>query len=263
MNTELQKLVAFRMTKEWSEAALSTIKGNDLRPVSFAGFEDLSALRYDYPLILAGDGKVVALSDCVDAALRSVAEKGLNGERLRANALRLEAAVRTLAIDGTEGKLCEIWNQACNGLLVSADAETAAHLEESAKTLKAAMNIDGDIIDCGHFTASRIAAHIWKATQKRHAKPFRDRLDDLILKLSNILKADYLKGDAARAPDALKGAMGDSFSVDFNFEALSSILERAAANDTLPPSRAARIQATLDVLQEQRFFAITDGCPGE
>ena len=55
MNAELNhvELVAFHLTGDRSGGHLTDVAELDMRPALFAGYGDLTGLRYDYPLVLA------------------------------------------------------------------------------------------------------------------------------------------------------------------------------------------------------------------
>ena len=69
-----------------------------LVPASIAPYRDLARLRHDFPLVLArderGPGPVQSLTALVDSALRTLAPLGMEGERLRRLALRVEREIR-------------------------------------------------------------------------------------------------------------------------------------------------------------------------
>lgn len=52
MEAEFQKQIAFYLTGKQSGTGLDPIAGLDVRPALFAGYRDLSRLRYDFPLVL-------------------------------------------------------------------------------------------------------------------------------------------------------------------------------------------------------------------
>ena len=61
-----------------------------------------------------------SLSDIVTETLREIAPRGIDGERLRKQVLRLEGEVRTLARDGHTGTLVELWDLAEANLVLDA-----------------------------------------------------------------------------------------------------------------------------------------------
>ena len=81
---------------------------SDLQPAILAGYRDLTALRYDFPLVLMAKGgggqSVQSLSGLFDGALKEVAANG-DGERVRKHAGRLEREIRKLVAEGTTGTL--------------------------------------------------------------------------------------------------------------------------------------------------------------
>ena len=60
MQAELQALIAFHLTGRISGGAFDALAKSDLQPAMLAGYRDLTALRYDFPIVLVrGGGKPV------------------------------------------------------------------------------------------------------------------------------------------------------------------------------------------------------------
>ena len=79
-------------------------------------YRDLTRLRYDYPVVLvegdAGRDYVRSLSSVVGGLIAELAPRGIEGERLRKQLLRLERELRVLVADGADGTLTELWPEA-------------------------------------------------------------------------------------------------------------------------------------------------------
>ena len=103
MEADTQAQIAFFLTGRRPEEHLDAIDGLDLRPALFAGYRELTQLRYDFPLVLVADRAdakfVQSLSGLIDDALAHTA-RGSEGERIRKHVLRLEQEIRTLAAGG-------------------------------------------------------------------------------------------------------------------------------------------------------------------
>ena len=78
MEADLQTHVAFYLTGKKLSTHLDALDGLDLRPALFAGYRDLTHLRYDFPLVLVAerpDGAFVEpLSGLIDGILDKVAQ---------------------------------------------------------------------------------------------------------------------------------------------------------------------------------------------
>ncbi len=266
MNVDLLELATFRVTGKKSGDDLDDVGDLNLRPILFSHHGDLTTLRYDYPLVLVkggDDAGIRSLSDVVDGVLRDVAPEGIKGERLRQQLIGLETEIRTLVARGTQGALSKLIDLAGNNLLSRADEPKREQLTESLDAVRAALKYDGTLIDCSENAPDALLTHAWTAVQRGKNRLFAKRVDEIILKLSDILKADYMKSEAARTPDTLKGSVGTSYEDVFDFEAMSQILGRAPTIDPLPDSRKQRIESALAVLECQKFFAPTDGGAGK
>ncbi|HEY5291381.1 MAG TPA: hypothetical protein VIJ43_03600 [Burkholderiales bacterium] len=258
MEADTQAHVAFFLTGRRPSEHLDAVDGLDLRPALFAGYRELTQLRYDFPLVLVADraDKLFAqsLSGLVDGAL-GVAARGSDGERVRKHVLRLEQEIRTLAAGGATGTLSALWAKAAGRMAKGTDKAGAdKSLEDSLRRARAAVKIDGEVADCDAALPARLLRHAWSAVQKQKAEGFRKDLDRLVLKLSDILKADFERSEAGRSAKHLKAAVGTGFGDAFDFDAMSRMLSKALPKDAFPESRRKRIRELLDVLSAQQFF---------
>lgn len=254
MEADTQAQVAFFLTGRRPSERLDAVDGLGLRPALFAGYRELTHLRYDFPLVLV-DGRTdslfaQSLSGIIDSALASVAQ-GSDGERIRKHVLRLEQEIRTLATGGAEGSLSALWDQASSQFATGPEKM----LEDSLRRTRAAIKVNGPVVDCDAALPARLLQHAWAAVQQQKAEGFRKELDRLVLKLSDILKADYERSAAGRSAKNLQAAVGSGFGDAFDFDAMSSLLCKALPTDVLPESRRNRIRALLDALSAQQFIS--------
>jgi hypothetical protein len=227
-----------------------------LRPALFARYGSLTRLRYDYPLVLVeGDGPVLQpLSGVIDGILRQTAAPGAAGETLRQQVLRLEDAIRQRVARGEGGTLTNLWRRCAADLLAESNEPAFGPLDTNLDRAREALRVDGSIIDCDGATPKAVLIHAWKAVHEARAKVFRKKVDGLILRLSDILTADFMKSDAARTPAALESSIGASFGTDFDFHALSRVLSHGQPDDRQSDGRQRRIHWVLVVLRAQRFY---------
>src|SRR6266540_3105304 len=113
MDAQVRTQVAFHLTATRPDEALGAADWFNLRPALLASYRDLKSLRYDFPLVLiegGSDGRWVAsLSSVVDGILQEIAPRGVKGERVRRQVLRLEQEIRRLAAEGRTGSLSTLW----------------------------------------------------------------------------------------------------------------------------------------------------------
>lgn len=257
MQAELQAHIAFHLTGKRAGDQLDSVGGLDLVPALFAGYRDLTRLRYDFPLVLIGNGteetSVQSLSGLFDRLVQGIAAAA-DGERLRRHALRLEREIRTLAAEGVRGQLLVLWDTAASRL--------AAHNDElfqdSLRRLRAALKVDGEVVDCDQTMPFRLLHHAWKLLNERKTRRFRADIDGLVTKLSDILAAEFVRSDAGLSAERLRAAVGSSQQEMFDFAAMSRLLAEASPQTPLPQSRRRRIEWLLSVLTAQRFFAASD-----
>lgn len=257
MEADTQAHVAFFLTGRRPSEHLDAVDGLDLRPALFAGYRELARLRHDFPLVLVADCAdkqfVQSLSGLTDSAL-AFAARGSEGERIRKHVLQLEEEIRTLSTDGATGMLSALWATAAGRLAKGADKS----LEDSLRRARAAIKVDGELANCDAAMPARLLRHAWNAVQKQKAEAFRKDLDRLVLKLSDILKADFERSAAGRSAKHLKESVGTGYGDAFDFDALSHLLAKALPKDEFPESRRRRIRELLAVLGAQQFFPASD-----
>jgi hypothetical protein len=240
---------------------VENIAGRGLRPAFFAGYQDLARLRHDFPVVLLtgkdGPSAVRPLSAIVDELLRDVAPQGIAGERLRKHALALERAVRTRVAAGATGPLSALWAAAAEGA-GPADYETAQEVE---RFITAALKVDGEVVGCNGAMPARFLAHCWEIAHAAKARAFRQMVDRLVVRLTDILRAAFIHSAAGQQPDALRAAVGGSHQNMFDFGAMSRLVSRRAPQDELSATRRRRIEGALAVLRFQRFYADPKAAP--
>jgi hypothetical protein len=227
-----------------------------LRPALFARFGALARLRYDFPLVLVeGEGQVLQpLSGIVDGILRETTTPGAAGEAMRQQVLRLEGAIRDRVAHGEGDTLINLWRRCAADLLAASQEPAFGPLDTNLDRAREALHVDGKVIDCDEATPKAVLVHAWKAVHVARAREFRKRVDGLILRLSDILKADFMNTDAARTAASLESSIGTSFGSAFDFNALSRVLSRGQPDDRLETERQRRIHWVLCVLRAQRFY---------
>lgn len=255
------KLVTIRLSGKRRGGELDRADDSDLRPALFAAYRGLDKLRYDFPLILVegvgGEGFVRTLSGLVDQVLQAIAPRGADGERTRRHLLGLEQEIRGLVAGGARGPLSRIWVEAETALVERADPAGRESLRKSLARARDALGPnDGELIDCDPELPARLISHAWDAVQGDKSRRFRRRVDELALKLSRILKADFLRSDEGRSPELLRGSVGTAYESVFDFEAMSRILPKASPERAMPEARRQRLRAALSVLESQRFVAL-------
>ncbi|HSQ04754.1 MAG TPA: hypothetical protein VLN59_11995, partial [Burkholderiales bacterium] len=157
-----------------AQGEFAALASSDLHPAMFAGYRDLTALRYDYPLVLVADDKqpVQSLSALIDGVVKALAADA-DIDRMRKHALRIERELRRLVAEGSTGSLKKLWDVA---VARTRDDEL---FNNSASRLRAALKVDGEVVDCDRSTPFRVIQHLWQLGQDRKAKAFRADLNKL------------------------------------------------------------------------------------
>ncbi len=233
------------------------------RPALFAGYRDLTELRYDYPLLLVssdiGGSPVQSLSALIDGLLRETAPKGPDGEASRKHVLGLEREIRGLVSGGIGGRLSEHWTRAQNTLVARTEGAAADALKENLERARGALAYDGELVNCDAEATDKLFAHVWQTVQVDKLRRLRHKVEGLAFRLSDILKADTMQSAEARNANSLEQSVGNSFRDSFDFDAMSRLLAEAPSGDPLPEERRRRIGDALSILDTQKFFARSDG----
>jgi hypothetical protein len=252
MAAKFQDQTVFHMTGKRSGEGLAALTAG-FRPALLAPYRDLTRLRYDYPVVLlagdAGAQYAESLSSVIGRLIAQLAPRGIEGERLRKQLLRLERELRTQVAGGAGGTLKGLWPQAA----ARAAGRDAAALD-TLKRAAAGLDVDGDVIDCGRALTERFVARAWQNVNAEKAKAFRHHVDHLVKKLSDILRAAFVHSQAGQQPQALQAGFGSLHTDIFDFSAMSKLVARNVPKDELPAARRKRIEWALSVLRTQPFY---------
>jgi hypothetical protein len=259
MKTEVNELINFHLTGEKPEDARNDLAALGLCPALLSGYRDLTRIRHDYPLVLVEgqpDRPVRSLSGIVNATLQAIAPRGITGERMRKNLISLEGEIRKLASEDGPGSLSELWSRAADKLLSNngLSAEDRDALEKNLGRARSSLPGDGQLLGCDEKTPAVVVAHAWRTIRERRDQSAKKELREILIKLANILKADDMRSNEARKPEALKATVGTSFEDEFDFQAMATPLPKVKAKDLMPKKRRKRIELALSVLESQKFF---------
>ena len=264
MTADLRACLTFHLTGRRAGTDLAPIDSLDLRPALLASYRDLSALRYDFPVVLTRDtdtGFVHSLSGLIDGLLHDSAS-GDDAARVAKHLLRLEQQMRALVAQGETGVLSDLWATAASRLGVRGDDK----LRDSLDRAQAVLGIDGEVADCDRALPSRLIAHVWNTAQQQKARRFHEKVNGLILRLSDLLRSDIAHSHEGRSPHRLKASVGSPHQDAFDFDAMSRILATTERSSGPREDRRNRIRALIATLESQRFFPALDDVsagPGE
>ena len=251
MQTTSKPDLFFYLTGKRLDGSLSSVEGLELRPALFARLRDLAELRYDFPLVLmredGANSWVESLSGLFNRIVDTFAQDAEDA-RLTKHALRLEREIRTLAAKGATGSLSTLRDAAATRLMAE-----SKHFEDSLKRLRALLPWEGEVMDCDRAAPARLFRHAWEGAQRKKARNFHERVDSLILQLSDILRADSARAEEGLSARSLRASFGEAYAEAFDFEAMSRVLASTTVKG-LEPERARRMRWILSVLRSQKFF---------
>lgn len=254
MDATLQVQTVFHLTGRRPAGTLEAIDSLGLRPALLARYRDLTRLRYDFPLVLvepaAGGSFARPLTDIVNELVRAIAPAGPAGEALRKQLLHVERDIRQAAAGGTTGLLSEMWQAAVNRLTAAGDPGLQDALRHAGQSL----GVDGDVVDCDEALPGRLLTHAWRVVQGEKLGRVRADVDALIVRLTDILRADFVHSEAGRTPESLKATIGTRQQGLFDFNMMSRMLALGSPPSRMSEARRKRIDWALSVLRTQRFF---------
>ena len=255
MDATLQVQTVFHLTGRRPEGPLlDPIDGLGLRPAMLARYRDLTRLRYDFPLVLVdpapGGPFARSLTELVNEIARTTAPAGPAGEALRKHLLHVEREMRRAVAAGATGLLSGLWDAAVDHLAASGDPELVEVLRHAGESL----GLDGEVVDCDETMPQRLLAHAWRVVQGEKAARTRADINGLIVRLNDILRADFVHSEAGRRPDSLKATVGARQQGLFDFNMMSRLLALGSPAGRLTESRRRRIEWALTALRSQRFF---------
>lgn len=223
MHADFQAQLAFHLTGQKIAQGPQPVAAFEMIPALLARYRDLTALRYDFPLVLESKtGEIRSLSAIVDDALED------QDDKTRKLALKHEREIRS----GNS----KVWNG------------------------PVPLAVDGELADCDGRLPGRLVAHVWRALEEKKAHALRDSLERLSARLADILAADHARSDEGRSAQTLRASFaGSDESIDF--EALSGLLRRALPARPLSASRKRRIELLLKRLSAFDFGPfVFDNC---
>jgi len=225
-----------------------------LWPALLAPYRPLARLRHDFPLVLleepGPDGFALPLSTVMSRLAGAIAPRGLEGERLRQHLLRIESVLRAMVDEGATGTLSALWPLSLEKLDIAADDTTRRVLVQAGESLLH----DGELAACDAALPARLLQLAWRHAQREKARVFHRKVDALMRKLSDILRAAWAHSQAGRAPAALRSGVGGAHAGLFDFDVMSRLVSRRAPADELPAGRRQRIEWALSVLSGQTFW---------
>ena len=257
MDAELQTQIAFHLAGRMPGEEAGNAASAQLRPALLSRYRDLSALRYDFPLVLLRDAGEKEYVQCLSAIVDNVVNglvKDESGDRLTRHLLRLEREIRVLVAAGAKGSLTALWESAAGRLAAGGDAL----LKDSLTRARRALKVQGELADCDAAMPASLLKRAWSLVQERKTRKLGEDLRRLTISLANILQADAARSEAGRSAASLKAAIGSGHAEVFDFAALSRVLSKTATKDSLPAGRRRRIEALLAVMKSQRFLSMPE-----
>ena len=101
-----------------------------------------------------------SLSAVVGELISDLAPRGIEGERLRRQLLRLEREIRVLIAAGATGTLSALWPEAA--ARAARGAADDARARQCSRRPAESLQLDGELIDCDARCPARLITHAWQ-----------------------------------------------------------------------------------------------------
>ena len=257
-----RQLLTFFITGKLPDQDAKNISELQLKPVYQFLTQDLSKIRYDYPVCInekTSDHLIVSLKDIIDRALQNIPDKDALEIDVQNILFQIEADIKAMLAEGQKGKFLQFWRRAKESLIsaFNPEDETKLKVEEALKTVESKLEIDGELSNCDQLILFKLINSGIKYIGKEKYRKFSSELDRLIYNLSDILETDKLKSEEARKPESLRATVGTAFEEDLNFDEFSHMMEQSSPPDRLPQNRRKRIEEILPKLKRwQPFYSI-------
>jgi len=251
-----QSQLAFHLTGRRSSIELEALQGPALRPALLARCRELSALRYDFPLVLrAGSDKdyVHCLSGMIDAVIHEIAREE-DADHLTRHLLRLEREMRVLAAGGAKGSLTQLWDSAAERVAAGGDAL----LRRESQARREALKLDGEVADCDRELPGRLLAHAWRVCSRRRCARVSRTSSACGSGLPTFLRLTGCARAPGAHPPACKRRLVRSMPTCSTSMRMSRVLASSTSATSLAESRRQRIEKLLFLFDSQRFFPLDD-----
>ena len=255
MERSLREKIAFYLTGRRSGTDLEPLNRH-FRPALFSRYADLSSLRYDFPLILNDHGPVersiVSLSSLVDEAIASLTAHAQR-DRIARHGYLIEKELRQRLATHGFGHFATLWESVVADL-----SDGHEGLVDSANQLWQHFEVSGEIANADARLPARLIRHTWQVVRRAKTLQFEQRISGLLVKLHEILDADFAGSLLGRSPERLRASVGTAFAGAFDFDSLSRVLVESKPGTGLSDERRRRIEGLIEVLENQRMFAVGD-----
>lgn len=232
----------------------------ELQPVLFKPYSDLRRRRYDYPLCLQNDPNqpVQPLRQLFDRLIEEWVGEGDEGELRKRYLLELETQIKHVLHTQGAHSLTKARELAIEQLRKkqagseARDEKRAALRQDAYSRVATALPGDALVIDCLPQTAPVLAQHLCRIEWQERSKAFAQEVDEVIIRLREVLLADFAKSPAAHAPDYLEAAIGEAYATELDLGEFSHLLEEAPVGVTLEEKRKQRMEQVLATIEAVR-----------
>jgi ferredoxin len=235
--------------------------GEEFLPALLSPFRDASKLRYAYPLLLlppeTSDGNQEAtelttpIAEYLQQAVESFAQDVESARTLKDNLAWVERHVRQrlreneAPVDAAP-VLMEA-GEALQGHLGLKKADRT-RLQSDLDKLVTAVPGGLQLLGYGRFASIHLLNHAIRSRVIPRRARFKDRIQELIRGLKNLMEVEWAKSDESIEPRMARDSIG-SGGVRFDPAALSAVMDHTRGAKAMPAEQRQRIEKVLEILQ--------------
>ena len=245
-----------------STNAKTEMVGNDFVPALLHAYRDVSKVRYSYPLLLTpvenAEASATELTQHVSKILlklvESFAPNAEDARILKDNLPRFEIELRKKTSDEEEGpsaaipQLEKAWQNLQEKL--GLNEQDNARFQADFERLLANIPPDTQLLKYGRYAAIHLLNHAIRSRIIPRRKLFRQKVQDYIQDLQELLNVDWLKSDESLAPQVVSDSIGNASS-KFETTTLSKFMDHYSRGTVvMTHERRERIESVLQILEE-------------
>lgn len=207
-------------------------------------------VRADYPAVLTSEGEPASLTSITGDLIERLEYEGDERRYRERSILRHESVMRRLV--DTEGPrpLSELWNAALEVVADELAADERESVLDHLREARSGLSETGMVVPFGREAALALLGRVAAERAREQLARLRSELGRLQQQLKAMLDVDRSETPEAHTPDNLAASVGQAFSGDFDFEALSELMDQGPHGPTLTTERRTRMESILSALSE-------------
>lgn len=227
----------------------------ELHPAVIRPYLIEDRFRSPWPLLFAlSNAKTVvrSLTEVVDLAISGLQAEGDDLEIQKRALYQLEHRIRDLAESQGVVQIEESLQDIAHVLLASVNGKKDRHeaFSKAFDVFKSCLFTNERVLPFGAASAKVLMEGIVSAETSRRVVGFREEIDWLAARLSDLLRVEEEDSAEGQGAERLEHTVGGAFLNEFDFASLSHLLEEAPHGPAMTEERRVRIWGILSELTE-------------